>query len=209
MPRLNSSKERSMTDPRWTSGYVTATSSPCSVSYPSLTAAVLILDETEILISCLNFQFFVQSLFSNPCHTDWATGFHLPLCICKDEKKKKIPRASLDGCPWQEQKFFLLLPLAFSLGWVLREILDMFPKINVWKQRRMLNILKMIGLDNAPYYFSLKKKKEKEMFVPLSRTWLTTLFIRSVQSLICVRFFATPWTTACLASLSITSSSYT
>ena len=43
----------------------------------------------------------------------------------------------------------------------------MFPKINVWKQRRMLNILKMIGLDNAPYYFSLKKKKEKEMFVPL------------------------------------------
>ena len=155
---LNSSKERSMTDPRWTSGYVTAASSPCSVSYPSLTAAVLILDETEILIACLNFQFFVQRLLSSPCHMDWATGFHLPLCICKE--KKKIPRASLDRCPCSEQKFFLLLPLAFSLGWVLREILDMFPKTNVWKQRRMLTILKMIGLDNAPYYFSLKKRRK-------------------------------------------------
>ena len=84
----------------------------------------------------------------------------------------------------------------------------MFPKINVWKQRRMLNILKMIGLDNAPYYFSLKKKRKGNV-CPINRTWLTTLFIRSVQSLICVQFFATPWTTACLASLSITSSSYT
>ena len=160
----------------------------------------------QIWISCsLNFQIFVQSLFSNPTHMDWATGFHLPLCICKG-KKKKIPRASLDGCPCQEQKLFLLLPLAFSPGWVLREILDMFPKVNVWKQRRMLTVLKMIGLDNAPYYFSFKNKR-KCLSHYLAHD--SPLFISWVQSLSCVWLFVTPWTTACLASPSVPSSSYT
>ena len=40
------------------------------------------------------------------------------------------------------------------------------------------------------------------MYVSLTELWT----LSSVQSLSCVRLFATPWTTACQASLSITSS---
>ena len=71
--------------------------------------------------------------------------------VSAKKKKKSQGQAWTDALAQNRNSF---------LGWVLREILDMFPKTNVWKQRRMLTILKMIGLDNAPYYFSLKKRRK-------------------------------------------------
>lgn len=59
------------------------------------------------------FNSFCTKSVLQPLSYGLSHRFHLPLCICKRWKKKKNPKGKLDGCLWQEHKFFLLLSLAF------------------------------------------------------------------------------------------------
>ena len=74
-------------------------------------------------------------------------------------------------------------------GWGSQRILDSHP-----------------GLGNAKGVMSSKSKEFTSLCLSFLLCKVRIIFLSSVQSLSCVRFFLTPWTAACQASLSITNS---
>ena len=85
-------------DPKWTSGYVIAASSPHSVSYPSLMAAVLILDKTDLDHLFFEFSNLCTKSVLQPLSYGLSHRFPPP-SLHLQRKKKKNPKGKLGWMP--------------------------------------------------------------------------------------------------------------